>query len=162
MKDEKGTYRFVMCCCLNQPYRLHEGVLDCDTDITARVSLAQLTQLPIVCLIKLAWCGSNRKFEHLHTCGQVGQTDVYSPLETTTNGSIELPGDIRRAKNEDTSGVLAYTVHLHEKFGFDAARCFGLAFPAWAAESIDLVDEDDGWLVFTGHVEQLLHQTTIC
>lgn len=131
-----------------------------DADVAARVSLTQLAQFPVVCLRELARRRANGELEHLHAGGEIGQADVDSALETATDGCVELPGDVRCAEDEHAARVLAYTVHLHEKLGLDAARRFGFAFATGAAEGVDFVDEDDGGLVFACHVEQLFYQST--
>lgn len=49
------------------------------------------------------------------------------------------------------SGVLfILTLHLDEELCLDSARCFALVLAPGATEGVDLIDENDGWLVFPG------------
>ena len=82
---------------------------------------------------------------------------MHSPLESSPDRGVELPGDIGGAEDQDAFGVLAYTVHLDEELGFDAPRGFGFACAARAAEGVDFVDEDDAGFVFAGEVEELFY-----
>lgn len=140
---------------LNETHRLHQGVLHSDRDVGARVALAHFGELAVVGLGQFAGGAADGELEHLHACGQVWEADVHSPLEAAADSGVELPGDVCGAEDEHAAGVLAYAVHLYEELGFDAARGFGFAFAARAAEGVNFVDEDDGGLVFAGHGEEL-------
>jgi hypothetical protein len=84
---------------------------------------------------------------------------MHSPLESSPYRCVELPGDVRCAKDEYAFGVAAHAVHLDEKFGFDASGGFGFAFASWSAEGVDFVDEDDAGFVLTGEIEELLDES---
>lgn len=50
-------------------------------------------------------------------------------------------------------------LHLHEEFCLNSPRSLALvAFPALATQRVDLIDEDNGGCIFTGHLEQVRHQ----
>lgn len=53
---------------------------------------------------------------------------------------------------------LFLTLHLHQELGLDPASRLALVLTSGAAQRVDLVDEDDGWTVFSGQLEQVLHQ----
>lgn len=50
------------------------------------------------------------------------------------------------------------TLHLHQELGLDPASRLALVLAPGAAQRVDLIDEDDGWTVFSGQLEQILHQ----
>lgn len=50
------------------------------------------------------------------------------------------------------------TLHLHQELGLDPASRLALVLAPGAAQRVDLVDEDDGRIVFSGQLEQILHQ----
>jgi hypothetical protein len=82
-------------------------------------------------------------------------------LETPPNRGVELPGDIGCAQDQNALGVFADTVHLYKQFGFDTSGRLGFSFATRDAQSVDLVNEDDGRLVFTCHIEKLLNQSLV-
>jgi hypothetical protein len=86
---------------------------------------------------------------------------MHTSLEASPYRCIKLPGDVGCAKDEHAFAVFAYSVHLHEHFCFYAAGGFGLAFATRPAESVDFVYKNDAGFVFTGHVEELFHQSVV-
>jgi hypothetical protein len=84
---------------------------------------------------------------------------MYSPLKPSSDGCVQLPGNVRRSENENTFRVLSNTVHLDEKFGLDTPTRFALAFASRSTESVYFVDEDNGGFVFAGQVEELFDQS---
>ena len=141
---------------LNLPHRLHKRILHRNSNITPTVPLTQPSQPLIIPGPQLTRRAPHGQLKHLHSRRQIRQTYVYSALESSPNGRVELPGDVCGAEDEHAPAILADAVHLHEHLCFYAARGFGFAFAAGAAQGVDLVDEDDGGFVFAGHVEELL------
>lgn len=137
---------------------LHQGILDGDGDVASGVALAEGAQRPEVLLFQLARRGADCEFEHSGAGGQVGQADVYSSLETSPDGRVELPGNVCRSQDQHALGIPSHTVHLYQQLSFDAARCLRLSFASGTAQCVDFVDEDDRGLVLSCHVEQLLDQ----
>lgn len=46
--------------------------------------------------------------------------------------------------------LLQLTLHLYEELGLDPTRSFALVLTPGATEGVDLIDENDGGLVFSG------------
>lgn len=155
----KRAHLLVVRCCLDLADGLHQRILDSNTDIATGVALAHLRQGSVVGLRQFAGCGADGQHEHLHSCVDIGETDVDSTLESTTNGGIQLPGNVCCAEDQNALGVLADTVHLNEQFRLDTTRCLRFTFSTRTAERVDFVNEDNRRLVFSGHVEELLHKS---
>lgn len=132
-----------MGCGLDFADRLHEGILDSNGDIAARVTLTELRKSLVVFLFEFARSRSNSELKHPHTCRCVWQADVDSPLETSSNGGVELPWNVGSSKDQDTLRVSPHTVHLHQEFGLDSPRGFRLTLTSRTTQSVNLVDEDD-------------------
>lgn len=144
---------------LNLPHRLHQRILHRNRNIATRVALAQLRQLAIVLALQARLGVADGDLEHGRARGDVRQRDVHAALEAAADGGVELPRDVGRAQHQHARRVLAHAVHLHQHLGLDAPRRLGLAFAARAAERVDLIDEDDGGVVFAGHVEELFDES---
>lgn len=127
------AYRLEMCRLLDLAHRLHQRVLHRNGDITPRVALCQFSQLSVVLALERSFCVANSNLEHGRPGRDVGQADVHTSLETSSDGSIELPGDVCRAEHQHACRVLAYTVHLHQHFGLYTPRGLGLAFASGTA-----------------------------
>lgn len=110
-----------MCSHLDLPHRLHKGILDCNTDIRARVALAQLTQLSEIRGPELTWCGAYGQLEHSRASRQIWKCDVYTSLETSSNSRIQLPRNICSAKNQHSLRIAAHSIHLYQHLSLDAA-----------------------------------------
>ena len=80
---------------------------------------------------------------------------MHAALESSPDGRVELPGDVSCAEDEHAFRIFAHAVHLDEELCLDAARGFGFTFAAGPTEGIDFVNEDDGWFVLAGEVEEL-------
>ena len=141
---------------LDLAHGLHEGVLDDDGDVGARVALGGLGELAVVLGAEGGGGVADGDLEHGGAGGQVGQADVDAALEAAADGGVELPGNVCGAEDEDALAVLADAVHLHQHLRLDAPRRLALALAAGAAQRVDLVDEDDGRLVLARHGEELL------
>lgn len=72
---------------------------------------------------------------------------------------IQLPRNIRRTQDQHPRLIIPDTIHLDEEFRLDASGSFGFTLASRASEGVDLVDEDDGGLGFTGHLEELLNES---
>lgn len=82
---------------------------------------------------------------------------MYSALETSADGRIELPRNVGSTKDQYALRVTTHTVHLHEKLCLDTSRGLGFTFTSRTTEGVDLVDKDNGWLVLASHVEKLFY-----
>lgn len=51
------------------------------------------------------------------------------------------------------------TLHLNQELCFNTAGSFTLILASWATEGVNLIDEDNGGLVLSGHAEQAFHQS---
>ena len=89
----------------------------------------------------------------------IWQGDIDSLLETTSDGRVKLPRDVRGTQDEDTIVVCADTVHLDEELSLDAPRGLILALTSASAERVNLIYEDDGRFVLSRKLEELLDET---
>ena len=64
--------------------------------------------------------------------------------------------EVRRWHAPESSFLL--TLHLHQELSLDPARRLTLVLTPRATQRVDLVDENDGWLVFSCQGKQILHQ----
>lgn len=72
--------------------------------------------------------------------------------------SLSIPTPERRRTFKASSVVqlgiscdlFLLTLHLDEELCLDPARCLALVLAPGATEGVDLIDENDGWLVFAG------------
>jgi len=83
-----------------------------------------------------------------HACMNLRQGNIDSLLKAASDGWIELPGYVWRTKHEDTIIVIANSLHLNKELSFNSSGCLILSLAATSTEWIDLIDEDDGRLVF--------------
>lgn len=83
---------------------------------------------------------------------------IYGRGLPSSDGRVELPGDVGSTENKDAGGVVSYTIHLDKHFGFYPPASFAFAFTPSTTQSIDLIDEDDGGLVLARHCEQLFDE----
>lgn len=65
------------------------------------------------------------------------------------------PGKKKKKKKGGTEGN---TVHLDEELGLDTPGGLALAISSGPTEGVNLVNKDDGGLVFAGHFKQVLHK----
>lgn len=61
-----------------------------------------------------------------------------------TNKVLQFSSDLQ------VGDLFLLTLHLDEELCLDSARCLALVLAPGAAEGVDLVDENDGRLVFPG------------
>ena len=92
-----GTHFFEMCGLLDLAHGLHQGVLDGDGDVAARVALGQLGELAVVLGLEAGGGLADGDLEHGGARGHVGQADVDAALEAAADGRVELPRDVGRA-----------------------------------------------------------------
>lgn len=148
---------------LNLANGLHKCILHGNADIATRVAFAHFCQCPVIRLGHVARCRAHGQHEHLHPRIDIWKADVDSALESSPDGSIQLPGDVGSAQDQDTPRVLSDTVHLNEQFCFDTSRCLRFAFSTWPTQRIDFVNEDNSRLVLASHVKELLDESArIC
>ena len=74
---------------------------------------------------------------------------IYSFLQTTQHGDIQVPGQVARCQNENILFFLHNSVHLDQKLSFHSST--SLMLRSWPAslthDAIDFINEDCAWLV---------------
>lgn len=137
---------------------LHQGIPHHNTDISTRVARGDLPKMLVIVGCEGARSVLHMQLEHPLASRSVGEGNVDALLKTTSNGTIEGPGKIGGTEDEDARLIVTNTVHLNQELGLDTARSLRFTIAALTTERVNLIDEDDGWLVGTGHLKQVLHQ----
>jgi hypothetical protein len=87
-------------------------------------------------------------------------------LEAAAHGRVERPGEVSGRQQQHTVVVVAEALELGLKLGLDAVRelvgaAAGAATFAAGAQRVDLVDEDDGGLLFAGELEEAADEAVL-
>lgn len=98
------------------------------------------------------------QLEHTGSRLCIGQMNVNSLLEATTERLIKLPRRVGRTHSQDAVSCFTATVHLNEEFSLDTSRRFSFIFLSLTAERVDLIDEDKRRLLLASHLEQVSHE----
>lgn len=68
--------------------------------------------------------------------------------------------------NKKPCFISSLTLHLNKKLCLYTTRRLTLILASWPAEGVNLIDEDDRWLVLPGKAKKIFHQpgeqTTDC
>jgi len=129
-----------------------------------------LCQLSIILLCQLAGGTSNVKLEHSFPRVGARQRDIDTFLEPrgriaqgtnhenshrlpSFDGVIQRPRYVRGPKDKHTGVIVTNAVHLNQKLRLDTSRALRLALATGTSERIDFVDENNGRLVFSRHLE---------
>ena len=99
------------------------------------------------------------KLKHSPPSGFLGEGDVYPFLESSPDGCVEIPRDIRGAEDQDTIVVDAHSLHLNQELCLDSSSSVVFRVGASAAERVNLVDEDDGRFTGSGKYKQTLDKS---
>jgi hypothetical protein len=78
-----------------------------DTDVRTRESIGVLREEVEIFLRQIVDGASDILFEHDIACFLLGQRNVHTLLEATTDRGIQTPGSVRRTENKDALVVLA-------------------------------------------------------
>ena len=97
----------------------------------------------------------------MSSCLSLWERDVDTFLKSSSDSVIKLPGHVGSTEHQDTVHIVADTLHLDEELCFDATGGVILAFATLAAQRVDLINEDNGWLALSCHLEELLDQSLI-
>lgn len=147
-----------MCRSLNFPYGLHESIANDDWNISARIAFRLFRQLLQV-LFGQHVCGvSQMNLEHYQSSVLFGQRYINSLLESSSNGGIEDPGNVRSSQDKNSIAVLADALHLNKKFCFNSSSALALIFGTRWAERVDFIDENDARLVGSGEFKEISNQ----
>ena len=138
---------------LNFSDGLHESILNGDGDITPGIAFAELSEGFEIGRVKIAGGGADGELKEFHSTGQIGETDVNTTLKPTSDGRVQLPGDVGGAEDQNAARIVTDAVHLNQEFRLDSSRRFRFAFAPWSAERVDFVNEDDRRFVLPRHIE---------
>lgn len=100
-------------------------------------------------LLQVIRCLAQPNLELANSSHGIWQGDVDTLFKTTSDGRVQLPGNVGGAQHQDTVVVVAHTLHLYQEFSFNSARGFILTLTSGAAERINFVDENDCWLILS-------------
>ena len=137
----------------------HQRLVHDNGDIRARVALGSVSKFNPLFVSDGVLRLATLVLHDTCTGRCVRETDVDSLLETSSHGLIEFPRHVSGTKNENTVHVVTNTLHLNQELSFDSSGRVVLTLTTLTAEGIDFINEDDGWLAFTRHVEELLDET---
>lgn len=143
---------------LHLPDRLHQRVPHDDRDVSARVSVRALGQLPQILLGEDVRGVAEMDLEHGESRVFLRQRNVDPLLEAPSDGGVEDPRDVGGAEHEDAVHIVAHALHLHQELGLDPTRTFALVLGTRRAQRVHLVDEDDAGLVSASQLEEISHE----
>jgi len=85
--------------------------------------------------------------------------NIYSSLETSSDGRIQSPWQVSSSQNKHTSVIMTNTLHLDQKFSLNSSWCFVFSIRSVTTHGVDLINEDDRRLFFTSQVKERFDQS---
>ena len=77
-------------------------------------------------ILEVVFLLAKRVGEHRVSCWLFWEWDVDSLLETTPHSRVQTPREVGSSENQNSSFLIANTLHLHEELSFDSPA--GLVF----------------------------------
>lgn len=144
---------------LDLPNGHHESVSDNDANVCTRVAVGAPGELG-----EVVWSESVRRvpyvnLKHPSSWRLLGERDVDSLLEATSDGGVQPPRDVRGPQNQDPIIVHPNPLHLNQKLCLDSTRGIVLRIRPRTAERVHLVNEDDGRFAGPSQLKEVLDES---
>mmetsp|Transcript_28352 Transcript_28352/g.54016 ORF Transcript_28352/g.54016 Transcript_28352/m.54016 type:complete len:226 (-) Transcript_28352:615-1292(-) len=133
-----------------------ENVLHSHRDVRAREARRLARQVVKICRREAVRSVPQMHGKHCGSRVLLWEGDVDALIEAPAHSLIEGVGHVGGAQHQHLpSVVVANPLHLNQELCLDSPRCLALAFPARAAQRVQLVNEDDGRRRLPRHLEKL-------
>ena len=98
-------------------------------------------------------------FNNASTGVLIGERDIDTLLEPTSDSIIQLPWHVCCAEEKDTAHISSDPLHSHKEFSFNSSSRIVLAFGSAAAQGVNLIDEENAGIFVPSYFEELLNKT---
>ena len=139
---------------LEHSHRLINRILDQGLDVTSWVSFWESCQIIEVALSELVVNVFQRLLEHSDSCFIFRERNVNSSLKPSPNGKIKSLWEVGRSQNENSIFIIANSLHFGQKLCLNPLCSLTFVFRSTAAQRVDLVNEDDWWLLLSRKGEE--------
>ena len=134
---------------LEHSHRLIDCIFDQGLDVTSWVPFRKSRQITEVALSELMVNVFQRSFEHSESCFIFRERNVNSSLKSSPNGKIKSLWEVGRSQNENSIFIVANSLHFGQKLCLNSLCGLTFVFRSTAAQRVDLVNEDDWWLLLS-------------